>query len=101
MWNGLHVAAEAGVTEICRYLVEKSLVDPNVLTFQGSNCAVIACNTTLSCLKFFHEELGQSLDGFNRFGENGAFAAVRTQSLPLLKYLFEHGVDMFSRNKED
>ena len=53
----------------------------------------------MGTLKFFHEENGLSLDGLNRFGENGAFAAVRNGQIDLLKYLHSRGVNIFAKNK--
>ena len=55
----------------------------------------------MGTLKFFHEECGLSLEGLNRFGENGVFAAVRNGHIKLLEYLHSRGVDIFAKNKMD
>jgi ankyrin repeat protein len=98
-WRAVHYATERGSLDSVRYLVEECGCDPNALTFQDSNCAMIAAGINLRLMLYFVETWKHTLTPVNRFGENSALIAAKYGKLDIFKELiYKHRVNPFIKN---
>lgn len=100
-WRAIHYATEKGSLESVKYLISDCGCDPNALTFQNSNCAMIAAGINLELMNYFVENWNQDLKLVNKFGENTALIAARYGRLDILRVLlFKFHVNPFITNIE-
>mmetsp|Transcript_2033 Transcript_2033/g.4644 ORF Transcript_2033/g.4644 Transcript_2033/m.4644 type:complete len:370 (-) Transcript_2033:90-1199(-) len=100
-WRAVHYATEKGSLESVQYLIDKCGCDPNAMTFQNSNCAMIAAGIKLDLMNYFIDNWKHDLTIVNKFGENSALIAAKHGKVDVFEQLlFKYKVNPFIVNAE-
>lgn len=99
----LSECSEDKALEMCRYLVSKARCDPNARDVNGRSCMLHACEKGfVSVLKYFMDECGCSLEGFDYKGNNALHLAVSfSNQFDIVSFIVgRKAVDIEGRNNK-